>query len=67
MTVEATRIVYADTTSVHRLTPEAYQQLCSQLQAKGVPVMPSDPLQAAYLLGMQHVLQKLREGFVIGA
>lgn len=54
-------------TMSHRLSPEAYAQLCNQLQAKGQPVMTKEPLEAAYLLGMQHVLQKLREGFVVSA
>ncbi len=54
-------------TASHRLSPDAYAQLCNQLQGKGQPVMTKEPLEAAYLLGMQHVLQKLREGFVLGA
>jgi hypothetical protein len=52
---------------VIRLAPEAYTQLLTQLQAKGKPTMTKEPLEAAYMLGMQHVLEKLREGFVIGA
>lgn len=52
---------------VHRLSSASYGQLCGQLQAKGQPVMTKDPLETAYLLGIQHVLQKLREGFVVGA
>lgn len=51
----------------HRLSKEAYDQLCKELPGKGLPVMTKDPLECATLLGMQIVLQKLRDGFVVGA
>jgi hypothetical protein len=61
------RTNHTETVVITRLAPEAYAQLCKTLLAKGQAPMPSDGIQAAYMLGMQHVLEKLREGFVIGA
>jgi hypothetical protein len=55
------------TETVTRLNPQDYERLLQNLQAKGKPTMSKDPLEAAFMLGMQHVLEKLREGFVIGA
>lgn len=55
------------TQTVTRLNSEDYTRLLQNLQAKGKPTMTKDPLEAAFMLGMQHVLEKLREGFVIGA
>ena len=55
------------TQTVTRLNSEDYARLLHNLQAKGKSTMTKDPLEAAYMLGMQHVLEKLREGFVIGA
>lgn len=47
--------------SVHRLTPEAYRQLERMLPPPGCP---KDGTQAAFNLGVQHVLAVLRGGFV---
>ena len=48
---------------VHRLSAEAYAQLESRLPNIGLPRTPEE---AAYQVGMQHVLAELRKGFVIG-
>ena len=50
---------------VIRLDQEAYTQLTKQLGGIGVG-QDTPPLQAGYMLGVQEVLRKLREGFVIG-
>ena len=51
--------------TVIRLDQEAYTQLSKQLGGIGVG-QDTTPLQAGYMLGVQEVLRKLREGFVIG-
>jgi len=50
---------------VHRLSLESYRKLERELSS---PVMGKDttPQQTGYLLGIQHVLQKLRDGYTIG-
>lgn len=50
---------------VHRLSSEAYSQLCGKLPAIAVNNETSSH-QAGFQLGIQLVLQKLREGFVVG-
>lgn len=50
---------------VHRLSQEAYESLTKQLGGIGVG-KDTTPLQAGYMLGVQDVLRKLREGFVVG-
>ena len=53
------------TTEKQRLAPEAYAALCKTLP--GIAVNnETGTLQAGYQLGVQAVLQKLREGFVVG-
>lgn len=49
----------------HRLSAESYEQLVKQLPGIAVSNETS-ALQAGYQLGMQLVLKKLREGFVVG-
>lgn len=48
---------------ISRLSPQAYQSLLKVLPG---PALPKTDLEAGYLLGIQRVLQSLREGFVIG-
>lgn len=50
----------------HRLSPEAYAQLLKQCPMIAV-TNDTSAHQAGFQLGVQHVLQKLREGFVVGA
>lgn len=49
--------------TVIRLQADAYAQLSRQCSTIAVNNETS-PLQAGFQLGVQHVLQKLREGFV---
>lgn len=49
-----------------RLTPEAYAQLLKQCPVIAVNNETSAQ-QAGFQLGAHYVLQKLREGFVVGA
>lgn len=49
--------------TVLRLQADAYAQLARQCTAIAVN-NDTSPLQAGFQLGVQHVLQKLREGFV---
>lgn len=51
-----------ETKVVHRLSAEAYAQLEKQLPQ---PTAPNDGTRAAYQLGVQYVLQVLRQGFVV--
>lgn len=52
-----------ETVVIHRLSPEAYRDLEKQL----APICaPNSAELAAYQLGIQAVLQKLRTGFVVG-
>jgi len=46
-----------------RLQPEQMEIL-----TKGMPISgcPKDPIEAGFMAGIQHVLTKLRLGFVIG-
>lgn len=46
----------------HRMSEEAYKQLVAQLPKLG---MPREGIEAATLVGVQMVLNKLRDGFVI--
>lgn len=46
---------------VHRLSQEAYRQLEQQMPAP----IAKDAIQAAFNLGVQHVLAALRKGFVV--
>lgn len=46
---------------VHRLSDAAYRELEKSLPATSVP---QDGVQAAFHLGIQHVLATLRKGFV---
>lgn len=48
-----------------RLTPEVYADLERKLPAPFV-ARDTTELQAAFNLGVQHVLKLLREGYVIG-
>lgn len=48
---------------VHRLTKEAYEQLEKQVANPGVN-SNTTPVEAAYKLGVQAVLQALRKGWV---
>jgi hypothetical protein len=50
---------------VHRLSSEAYAQLTKLVPTIAV-TNDTATLQAGYQLGIQLVLQKLREGFVVG-
>lgn len=50
-----------DVKVIHRLSPEAYAQLEKLLPQ---PTAPNDGTRAAYQLGVQYVLQVLRQGFV---
>lgn len=47
---------------IQRLTQEAYKQLTAQLPKLG---NPKDGIEAAFLLGVQTVLTKLRDGFTV--
>ena len=47
-----------------RLQPDVYRQLEESLPAPAVTTQTTD-LQAVYALGIQAVLKKLREGFVV--
>ena len=49
----------------HRLSAEAYEQLAKQCPSIAV-TNETATLQAGYQLGIQLVLGKLREGFVVG-
>jgi histidinol phosphatase-like enzyme len=49
-----------------RLSQAAYKQLEDSLQGPQVGDKTTD-LQAGFQLGIQHVLAKLRNGFVVGA
>lgn len=46
-----------------RMSQQAYQAFAKTLPP---PACPDTDLKAGFLLGIQFVLQKLREGFVIG-
>jgi hypothetical protein len=48
---------------INRLTQTAYEHLVKGLPATGCP---KTDLEAGFMCGVQHVLAKLREGFVIG-
>jgi hypothetical protein len=50
---------------VQRLSPLAYEQLRKSLPDIAVNNETS-PMQAGYQLGIQAILKKLREGFVVG-
>lgn len=54
------------TTEKQRLAPEAYVALIKTCPIIAV-TNDTSLLQAGFQLGVQHVLQKLREGFVVGA
>lgn len=49
---------------VHRLSQDAYDQLAKTVPGPAVDNEVSAH-RAGYLLGIQHILQKLREGFVV--
>ena len=49
---------------LHRLSSDAYGQLSKQCPVIAVN-NDTQQLQAGFQLGVQHVLQKLREGFVV--
>lgn len=51
-------------TTITRLDEDAYKQLVKSIGVRLAP--PETDLQAAYQLGVQAVLEKLRQGFVIG-
>lgn len=46
---------------LHRLSPQAYRQLENSMPAP----IAKDAVQAAFNLGVQHVLAALRKGFVV--
>lgn len=50
---------------VHRLTKESYEQLEKQVSNAGVNSQTT-PTEAAFKLGVQYVLQQVRQGWVIG-
>lgn len=50
-------------TEFTRMTPDVYQDFAKRFPG---PARPADAFEAGYLLGVQMVLQKLREGYVIG-
>lgn len=50
--------------TMYRLNKEQYDQLVRQLP-KPIPSENTTDIQAGYLLGIQFVLDKLREGYVI--
>lgn len=50
--------------TLYRLDSDQYKELVRQLP-KPIPSENTTDIQAGYLLGIQHVLDKLREGFVI--
>lgn len=50
---------------VHRLTKESYEQLEKQVSNVGVNSQTT-PTEAAFKLGVQYVLQQIRQGWVIG-
>jgi len=50
---------------VHRLTKESYEQLEKQVSNAGVNSQTT-PTEAAFKLGIQYVLQQVRQGWVIG-
>lgn len=63
--VGTTRTRSAPAVEKHRLSTEAYEQLVKQ--CPGIAVTnETATLQAGYQLGIQFVLGKLREGFVVG-
>lgn len=51
---------------VMRLDPDTYRKLEKEANAHTLVGSTTTDLQAAYLLGMQHVLGILRNGFVVG-
>lgn len=52
------------TKTLYRLDPEQYKRLSAQLP-QPIPGEGTTDIQAGFLLGIQHVLTKLREGYVI--
>ena len=54
----------AQTHEVHRLSQEAYNQLLKVVPGPAVDNELSSH-RAGFLLGIQFILQKLREGFVV--
>lgn len=54
-----------DTKTTYRLSPETYNALAKQCPSPGVGPATTE-LQAGFQLGVQYVLQKLREGYVAG-
>lgn len=51
----------------HRLTLDQYADLEKAVNVSTFVGADTTPLQAGYQLGIQHVLAKLRSGFVVGA
>jgi hypothetical protein len=49
---------------LNRLTPEVYADLAKQFRLP-IPNATTTPIEVGYALGVQAVLQKLREGWVI--
>jgi hypothetical protein len=57
-TVEQIEVV-----KLHRLNKDQYDQLVKQIGIRLAP--PNDGIQAGVMVGVQMVLEKLRDGFVV--
>lgn len=61
--VDTPAVQRVDHTQFTRMTNEVYLDFAKRFPG---PARPADAFEAGYLLGVQMVLQKLREGYVIG-
>lgn len=60
------QIIPEDTIQVfHRLSLDAYRQLEKSIPPP-TPTNDTSDIRAGFLLGVQHVLKALRDGFVVG-
>ena len=64
MTTTPSILVAAPEHVVARLSKAAYSQLSRQALSP-LPIVPADQIQAGFRCGVEFVLMKLREGFVI--
>ena len=49
----------------HRLTQQAYDQFAKALGGAAIPVITENPHEAAFRLGVQYALEKMRAVLVI--
>ncbi len=56
------KVIRVEVQSFHRLNKDQYDQLVKGLPRLGTP---NDAIQAGMLVGIQLVLEKLRDGFVV--